>query len=407
MPFFQDTDRSPQLFSNSALSDVIDGQLKRIAENISKLDADTLLARSTDDIVVSIVADYSLDVPQLSPNVTQSVPVEIQRDLQDYGRNATVSGFVYRFTVPFTGDRSLLLRWPNAQSSIPPRATHDDTGIVIELSGFNLTKSELEHELEKRINAIKQYLIWQSGMAVAYNGQIGPLARRLADERKEKILEARDIAASLGYPMQRSPNVPLTHVATNVRRRLVPTTPPVQKPYVPEPVLEEAEYQHILKIIDDMTLIMERSPSAFERMKEEHLRDFYLVVLNGHYEGQATGETFNTSGKTDILIRVKNQNIFIAECKFWRGEKEFQEAIDQILSYLNWRDTKACLIVFNRNKNFSEMLATMQKAAANHKHCKKGPDAQGESRFRFIFENPSDTYKQIVLTVMAFDIPTP
>jgi hypothetical protein len=37
------------------------------------------------------------------------------------------------------------------------------------------------------------------------------------------------------------------------------------------------------------------------------------VQLNRHFEGAATGETFNHRGKTDILIRVDGKNIFIAE----------------------------------------------------------------------------------------------
>jgi hypothetical protein len=43
------------------------------------------------------------------------------------------------------------------------------------------------------------------------------------------------------------------------------------------------------------------------------------VQLNGQYQGQATGETFNHVGKTDILIRHENKNVFVAECKFWGG----------------------------------------------------------------------------------------
>jgi hypothetical protein len=65
--------------------------------------------------------------------------------------------------------------------------------------------------------------------------------------------------------------------------------------------------------------------------------------LNGVFEGQATGETFNFQGKTDILIRAQGKNIFIAECKFWKGEKVFLETIDQLLSYLSWRDSKAAI----------------------------------------------------------------
>ena len=76
------------------------------------------------------------------------------------------------------------------------------------------------------------------------------------------------------------------------------------------------DYEHILSVISNMVAVMERSPRAFKDMGEEDLRTHFLVHLNGHYEGQATGETFNYEGKTDILIRAGGRNIFIAECKF-------------------------------------------------------------------------------------------
>ena len=78
---------------------------------------------------------------------------------------------------------------------------------------------------------------------------------------------------------------------------------------------------------------MERSPSAFNNMGEEDLRQHFLVQLNGRFEGAATGEIFNYQGKTDILIRSGDRNIFIAECKFWHGEKAFKDTVDQLLSY--------------------------------------------------------------------------
>ena len=95
-----------------------------------------------------------------------------------------------------------------------------------------------------------------------------------------------------------------------------------------------AEYDEILAIVRNMVKVMEQSPRAFEKMGEEDLRTHFLVQLNGQYEGRATGETFNYQGKTDILIREEAKNVFIAECKFWGGEKHFLETIDQLLSYL-------------------------------------------------------------------------
>jgi hypothetical protein len=127
------------------------------------------------------------------------------------------------------------------------------------------------------------------------------------------------------------------------------------------------EYENILGIIRNMVQVMERSPKAFENMGEEDLRTHFLVQLNSQYEGGATGETFNFQGKTDILIRADGRNVFIAECKFWGGEKQFQDTIDQLLSYLSWRDTKTALIIFNRNANFSDVLKKITEIAPKHK----------------------------------------
>ena len=115
--------------------------------------------------------------------------------------------------------------------------------------------------------------------------------------------------------------------------------------------------------------------------------------------------SLNFNGKTDILIRVEDKNIFIAECKFWKGEKSFAETIDQILSYLSWRDTKTAVILFNRNKNFTEVLAKVKETATLHPHFKKGPVVEGETRFRYVFGNPKDHNREVTLTVMVFDIP--
>ena len=62
--------------------------------------------------------------------------------------------------------------------------------------------------------------------------------------------------------------------------------------YQPEPTLDEQEYQHILKILESMSLVIERSPYAFASLDEESIRNHFLLQLNGHYEGGATGETF-------------------------------------------------------------------------------------------------------------------
>src|SRR5580698_2747092 len=134
------------------------------------------------------------------------------------------------------------------------------------------------------------------------------------------------------------------------------------------------------------------------------MRSHFLVQLNGAFQGQATGETFNFQGKTDILIRVDGRNIFIGECKFWKGEKAFLATLDQLLSYLSWRDTKTAVIVFNRNADFTTVLSKIAEAVPMHSGFKRDLDKVDESTFHYIFAQPNDTNRELFLTVMAFDI---
>ena len=117
------------------------------------------------------------------------------------------------------------------------------------------------------------------------------------------------------------------------------------------------------------------------------------------------GETFNLSGKTDILIRVQDRNIFIAECKFWGGPKTLLEAIDQILNYTNWRDTKTAILLFNRNKDFSRTLGAIPETVTSHPKCKRQREYESETGFRFTLGHRDDESRELLLTILAFDIP--
>ena len=73
--------------------------------------------------------------------------------------------------------------------------------------------------------------------------------------------------------------------------------PATTAPYKREPVLSTDDYEHILSVMTNMVLVMERSPSAFTAMGEEALRSHFLVQLNGHYEGQvSSGIDVSTGG---------------------------------------------------------------------------------------------------------------
>ena len=155
-----------------------------------------------------------------------------------------------------------------------------------------------------------------------------------------------------------------------------------------------------------MSVMMERSSTAFERLEEEHLRDFYLVVLNGHYEGRARRNLqCGRKGTTRHPYSGEQQERLIAECEYWHGPQTVTDALDQLLAYLTWRDTKAALVMFNRNKNFTAMVKKMVETATEHPNCKRGPTQETETRFRYVFASKDDPAREIILNVMAIDVP--
>lgn len=154
-----------------------------------------------------------------------------------------------------------------------------------------------------------------------------------------------------------------------------------------------------------MVAVMERSPKAFKGMKEEDLRQHFLVQLNGQYEGQATGETFNFEGKTDILIRTAGKNVFIAECKFWDGPESIRRAIDQLLGYASWRDTKTAFLVFNRSKNLSSVIQKVKEAVKTHPNVLRELPYASETGLRVVLHHRDDRARELILRVLIFEVP--
>ena len=192
----------------------------------------------------------------------------------------------------------------------------------------------------------------------------------------------------------------------DVKRKKLPTLPPASNEHFrPEPAIDSEHYEFVLTVIENMTAVMEQHPAAFSSINEEALRSHFLVQLNGHFEGRATGETFNFEGKTDIIIKEGGKNVFIAECKFWHGPKGLQDAIDQLLGYSSWRDTKTAIIVFNRRGDLTKVLEQIPGVVASHPNCKRFVKRRSETSFQFAFSHKDDPSRELTLTVLVFEVP--
>lgn len=388
---------------------------KQMYAEIDGIDANRLLNTSVEDLATYFTEKYSHAVPQLHEDeITMDqgetkidVSQEFDRVILNRSRPFFIDGTKFTFYVPFTGEGDLFYFQSSMITMNPPRAEVRGQELVITISITNHDAQAIKNQVNGTISQIKQLLTGVSNDIGIYNKQIKQNAENHIKQRREKLLKDQGLAADLGFKLRKREDAPITYTVPITLKKIEPQLPPASTaPFVPEPTLEWGQYDNILSIISNMVMVIERSPSTFSEIKEEDLRNHFLVQLNGQYNGHATGETFNAEGKTDILIRVDGKNIFIAECKFWKGESYLTEGIDQLLSYTSWRDTKTSILVFNRNKNLSEILVQIPEIFKRHKNFKREVDYQSETSFRYVFHQNSDKNREIIITVLVFDIPT-
>ncbi|MBR9793011.1 MAG: hypothetical protein GYB58_14790 [Gammaproteobacteria bacterium] len=406
--------RDELLFNKYSWFSVEQNQITQLKDEVANFHGDRLLNTSVDDLCQYFIDKYRIDVPILKLNEIvadqRETKVDVSNDYRYFGDRSgqpvRVDGSTVEITVPFQGDREVFNVQPTTYSLNPPRADITDGALILRFTGVNQTPVEVKGKIEKALKDIETNLENLRGTATRLNSSIGQTARDAINSRREKLLANQNLVSSLGYQLKQSVDTPQTYSAPNVRRKLRPTAPTASKaPYTPEPELMMEDYEHILNVIHNMALVMERSPSAFKRMDEEALRTHFLVQLNGHYEGEASGETFNYEGKTDILIRSGGKNIFIGECKFWGGPKLLNDTIDQLLGYSAWRDTKVAVLVFNRNKDLSKVIESAKKVTLEHPNCKRFIDQKSDTHFRYIFAHRDDDNREMTLSLKIFDVP--
>ena len=404
------------LFSKAEWRTVEANQRRMLEKEIEVWDENQLLNTSVDDLCRYLVEKYRIDAAVLDrdniavdPHETKvDVSQDPLRAIRDRSEPFYIPGTEIKITVPFTGEADVFkIRLPGyALNPSPPQGKVEDGTVTFSIIGPDLKKDEVKRRIDETVDRIDDYLKRIRSDVDKLNSQLDSIARNCIEERRERLLANQSLVASLGFKLKQRDDSPKTYRAPEVRRKITPKRPQASSmPYKPEPALDDADYEHILGVIENMVQVMERSPAAFSTMDEESLRSHFLVQLNGHYEGQATGETFNYEGKTDILIRSEGKNIFIAECKYWSGPKTLIETIDQLLGYSSWRDTKVAVIVFNRNKGFTNVLETIKSKTKEHPNYKRELARPSETSFRFIFAHRDDPNRELTLTIMAFDIP--
>ena len=386
------------LNKHGALQDSAVDQIPK--EDIARYTAESLL----DDLV----ARYALEVPVLGEPVAEPPEdsrVDVTRDVSYSsldGRPIHAPATKLVVVIPFEGCSDILKCRPSSYSSIFPHATVRDHEIRITLVYTKAEQDEVTRVLQRQQTLLRSYLDKATPQVESFNASLSARAGARLATRRQSLESGEGLLETLQIPIRRAKQESVLAVPLVRRQLVLRPTGASETEYTVDP----AEYGHIVDLCERMSLAIEKSPATFAHMDEEQIRDFFLVMLNSHYDGLATGETFHGAGHTDILISYHSRSSFIAECKVWHGATQLSAAIDQLQTYTCWRDTKAAVLIFSRNKDFTDVCEKIPAAIRAHPNYISESDDARETVWRFVFRHGDDYARKIDVAVLAFNIPS-
>ena len=291
--------------------------------------------------------------------------------------------------------------------------TEDDYGKILysmefpkkELQGKENSNEFVQKRFEQEMKTYFSTIDAINQEVKRYNSGLANTIRQYLNQRLQKANDYLQMRERLELPLKLNENAPNTKpILLKKNKKKKEVTFPDKKAPEKEYEISNADYENIKNIILLACTSMEKSARTFTKLLEEELRDVILSNLNTHYQGTASGETFNKVGKTDIYIPFENKAAYIAECKVWHGNKKFLEAIDQLCGYTTWRDTKTSLIIFNKdNKDFGALLDGIDKSLRGLERCREMLRV-GRNQWQGVFTKEADSKDTLTINVTVYDL---
>lgn len=406
----------PYLFTKGELSLALDRQLQTARRDVDVIPQDQFLATPVDDIVDHVVDRHRLEPLALHEDRMVRDQEEIQIDVAGWPGRYTIGegpcpipGVRVILSVPFSGAPVLWHLRPTTCSSVLPFGKIN--GRVLEIvveSPLDESLERIKARFDENLASIKRHIEWQRGTIVQFNSGLPQAVRSAIDARRMRLEKHAALGELLNIPLRRDPNAPEIRQIPVQRRIVKPLPPPPAGGYKQEWTIDAQEYENILSILRHEGRTFEATPKTYAVHGEEDLRNILLAHLNGYYKGGATGETFRQSGKTDIRIEAESRVAFVAECKVWKGSQTISESVDQLLSYLSWRDCKTAILVFNKSVGgFSDLLAKTLPQIQRHPRLMRVSDVPCEGEWRVIFRSRDDDARLVYVHVFLFNLFVP
>lgn len=396
-------------FGEISWSEFPQNYIKTIKQEILSKGKEYILKVDENEFIEYLLEKYKLEPLEIITE-TESVSepiVENELTRNGLGYEHVIGVYIFTVSYQFSGHSDLFRVQPTPRIMRSYEIEVDSRASIVSFSfkvyrqdpdEFNQTKSQCYSAAFANLSKLNENVI-------EFNSSFDQWVRRVFLKVKEKYKSEHDFFAAI-------------NVKTNSSTQSIFTAPTLKKKVISQPKTEEGKeyssvptmsremYIDILKVIYDSGKSMEKKPGLYIGKDEEGIRDQFLFILETRYEGTtATGETFNRSGKADIVLKYADDgsNLFIAECKFWHGQAEYLKAISQLFDrYLTWRDSKVAVIMFVDNTDFTNVLKTIKAVTHKHPYFIKSVGERGESSYSYVFHLPQDKNQEVLVEVIAF-----
>jgi hypothetical protein len=398
------------LFDDGHLGDYLDEVRARAVEMAGSLPDEALAGRDDAEIAAELAERFQIEPPELHRDRAEFSQREIQIDVSgdnlraifDRSQPFYVKGECWTLHVPYTGDAKMFKLRPSRFLMTTFFGSLRSSELLVSFEFPDGREVDVEAETFSQVDKIEQVLGHARNDIEGFSARLpGEIAAALTRRRAE-IARHNERLAAMKTPIRRDPE-PESRPAHTVRRRRprpsAPATASGATPSAKARATLAGEYEHILEVLRTYARSMERTPSSFATT-EEGRRDALLGALATHYRGQAFAEAFNRRGKTDILLREDDHNLFICECKIWDGPSKFAEALDQLLSYATWHDTRLSVVVFVEQRDLSRVIGGAREVLERHESFGGWRGADSETELRCEMKFPGDAAQRLQLAVL-------
>lgn len=401
-------------FHDYDLSKVIQNQVSKLGEQIERYSNNEIMANDLDLLADNCYEQLyiePIDISEEELDRRSIIQKKIKRQVDPFWRDIRgqeyelVDGFSLTFYFAYSGD-SILFKCKASTFSLsgyPEMELRNDYLVLNYEVPLNEMQSDADKErlmkkVEGDVSSIKQGASYANADVTSFNQSLRQNALDMLQSRKKKVEQLYSVSKLFEVPVKKN-DYASTHIP--VQRKIQP----ISQKYNNDPhyYISEKEYSDILLTIKHNGSTYERTPTSFKSLHEEDLRNMLLAALNGIYQGNATGETFRKSGKTDICIECENRAAFVAECKIWKGQSKIDDALKQLDGYLTWRDCKTALIYFVRNKYFLSVLDVAKQTLSTHPSIRQVKEID-RNEFECSYISDNNVGQLVKIQVILFDL---